>query len=40
MKDEYKACEDCEWYHKNDPDYPDNCEYPDSPPCNEQYNGQ
>lgn len=43
--DEFKAdgghsCEDCEWYHQNDPDYPDNCEYPDSPPCNEQYNGQ
>ncbi len=31
-------CEDCEFYHHNDPDYPDNCEYPDSPPCNEELN--
>ena len=27
------ACKDCEYYHYNDPDYPDNCEYPDFPPC-------
>lgn len=26
-------CKDCEYYHYNDPDYPDNCEYPDCPPC-------
>lgn len=30
-----KNCEDCEYYHQNDPDYPYGCEYPDSPPCNE-----
>ena len=30
-----KKCEECEFYHQNDPDYPDNCEYPDNPPCNE-----
>lgn len=28
-------CTECEYYHQNDPDYPDNCEYPDFPPCNE-----
>jgi hypothetical protein len=28
-----KKREDCEFYHQNDPDYPDNCEYPDNPPC-------
>ena len=27
-------CVDCDYYHLNDPDYPDNCEYPDYPPCN------
>lgn len=26
-------CEGCVYYHQNDPDYPDNCEYPDCPPC-------
>lgn len=30
------GCEDCFYYHQNDPDYPDNCEYPDNPPCNEE----
>lgn len=31
----YRGCEDCEYYHLNDPDYPDNCEHPDCPPCND-----
>lgn len=28
-----KRCVDCDYYHQNDPDYPENCEYPDCPPC-------
>ena len=32
---DYKSyCHSCEYFHENDPDYPDNCEYPDNPPCN------
>ncbi len=33
-KNSQLRCEDCDYYHQNDPDYPDNCEYPDYPPCN------
>lgn len=32
------SCEECEWFHVNDPEYPDNCEYPDCPPCLEILN--
>lgn len=28
-------CDECEFFHQNDPDYPNNCEFPDNPPCDE-----
>lgn len=35
---DFASCGNCEWFHENDSDYPDNCEYPDCPPCLEELN--
>lgn len=35
-----QAIINCPYYHRNDPDFPENCEYPDAPPCNELLNSK
>lgn len=36
LENEFSSCEECIFFHWNNPDYPDGCEYVDCPPCNEE----